>query len=150
MCSTTFEAVIKIYFDNSDACFHVHQDIICRESAYFKKALNGSFKEGLEQEVQLDDDPIVGAYFLKWLYTEDLHMGRKLQHASGVNMRPMLYDFAEKRIVPRLKADILITYSGIAPCNSWKGLGVESIKYVFNYTQDGSKLRQFALVNFLK
>lgn len=129
--------------------FTFNKDIICRESAYFKTALNGPFKEGVEQEVQLDDDPIVVAYFLRWLYTENLYI-RKLLHASGVDMRCMLYGFAEKRIVPRLKVDILITYSGITPSHSWKGLGVESIKYVFNNTQDGSKLRQFALVNFLK
>jgi len=52
--------------------FKVHRCIVCPQSAFFSKALNGEFKEASSQVVDLhDDDPLIVEKMLCYLYEGD-------------------------------------------------------------------------------
>lgn len=55
--------------DAEGAVFGMHKGLLCRESLYFKAALEGHFKEATEGFVLDDEDPEVFQRFNTWLYT---------------------------------------------------------------------------------
>jgi len=53
--------------------FHIHQDLICGQSPFFRAALNGDWKESKERKVKLpEDDPDAFHLYSNWLYHNTL------------------------------------------------------------------------------
>ena len=53
--------------------YHLHKDLLCFYSDYFRAALNGKFKEATERKLELPDvDTSLFDTFQVWLYTRDL------------------------------------------------------------------------------
>lgn len=49
------------------AIFKFHRGLLCRESTYFKAAMEGGFMEALDQSAVLEDeDPEVGIFGYLW------------------------------------------------------------------------------------
>ena len=84
--------------------FSVHKDLLCETSKFFRAALLGKFKEGLEQTVPLpEDDPKVFDQFVNWLYT-----GKTTLTLNDTNLD--LFILADKIDAARLKNDIVDFY----------------------------------------
>ncbi|KAF2814003.1 uncharacterized protein BDZ99DRAFT_364756, partial [Mytilinidion resinicola] len=48
----------------------LYESLLCQNSAFFRKELQGSFKEGKEKKLTLpDDEPEVFELFVQWLLT---------------------------------------------------------------------------------
>lgn len=75
--------------------FLVHKELLTSASPFFDAALNGSFKEGLEQIVRLPEEKTeVFEWFLQWLYTGTLTTPSAVAHsvaATGQFELPVLH-----------------------------------------------------------
>ncbi|KAJ8118643.1 hypothetical protein OPT61_g394 [Boeremia exigua] len=51
--------------------YKIHNALLIEHALYFRKALNGKWKEGEENKVRLDDvEDSDFEWFIKWLYTQ--------------------------------------------------------------------------------
>ncbi len=65
--------VIQVGIGTRVRDFHVHQDLICDQSPFFRAALNGNWKESKERKVKLpEDDPVAFELYSNWLYHNTL------------------------------------------------------------------------------
>ncbi|KAF1835098.1 hypothetical protein BDW02DRAFT_455322, partial [Decorospora gaudefroyi] len=65
--------------------YHIHKDVICHHSEYFRTAYNGRWKEA-EEGVTLEDVEIeVFNFFVHWLYTQQLPALRYFHDATDSN-----------------------------------------------------------------
>jgi hypothetical protein len=79
--------------------------LICSSSDYFKKAMEGGWKEAQERKFYLDDDPEIFQVYCTWLYTKtiatvdttsdtaDEAVDRSVEHSTLARA----YVFGEKR-----------------------------------------------------
>lgn len=59
----------------------VHKELLTSASLFFAAALNGTFAEGLDQEVRLPEEkPEIFEWFLQWLYTGTLKTPTQRMH----------------------------------------------------------------------
>ena len=65
----------------------VHKELLTSASPFFAAALNGTFAEGLDQEVRLPEEkPEIFEWFLHWLYTRTLKTpAQRMQHCTDGN-----------------------------------------------------------------
>ena len=69
----------------------VHKELLTSASPFFAAALNGTFAEGLDQEVRLPEEkPEIFEWFLQWLYTGTLKTPVQRMHylTSGMTHLP--------------------------------------------------------------
>lgn len=69
----------------------VHKELLTSASPFFAAALNGTFAEGLDQEVRLPEEkPEIFEWFLQWLYTGTLKTPAQRMHyaTTGVTHLP--------------------------------------------------------------
>lgn len=60
--------------------FHIHKDLLCYWSKYFRNAFNGSFREANEKEITiLDVQPRIFKIFMGWLYTQNLMLDKDIE-----------------------------------------------------------------------
>jgi hypothetical protein len=87
--------------------FHVHKDVICHYSEYFRAAFNGRWIEA-EEDVKLEDiDVEVFELFVHWLYAQELPRWKPIDHNQAAGLLLL------KAVGWRLK-------SKRAPSGAWK------------------------------
>ncbi|PVH88242.1 hypothetical protein DL98DRAFT_628101 [Cadophora sp. DSE1049] len=56
-----------------EVVFTVPKDLLCQNSKFFDRALNGKFKEGVEQTIRLPEDTVMAfQMMLQWIYTGNI------------------------------------------------------------------------------
>ena len=71
--------------------FDVHKDLLCHCSSYFRQALNSDFKEGIENEVVLEeDDQAISRIFVHFLYTDKLYENVEVLDSGDKDARMIL------------------------------------------------------------
>ncbi|KAI9721379.1 MAG: hypothetical protein M1828_005128 [Chrysothrix sp. TS-e1954] len=108
----------KILLGPSESPRLVPRELLTAVSPFFQAALNGTFAEGLSQELRLPEDrPDVFDYFLYWLYT------RRLDHEAVDAVEPIkpayfwllhLYCLVDKLGVEACKNAIIEKVVGLA------------------------------------
>ena len=65
--------VVEILVGRRETTFHIHSDLLCQTSDYFRACLQGNFSEATKGEVKLSETRAsTFQYFVKWLYTGDV------------------------------------------------------------------------------
>ena len=138
-----FDTIVEIAVGPEKVLFNIHKGLLCRNSSYFRSALEGEFKESSEGKVHLpEDDPEVFQRFQLWLYT-----GSVIE-SSGEGTKAIdwmvffrLYVFGDARGVAGLQnatIDALID-------KSHKEIALPSIlgpNYIYDNTVEKSPLRR--------
>lgn len=63
------EHMIDVYVGAEQKKFHLHRDLLCDRSEYFKACFDGNFKEAQQKELYLPEDDIESFdLFVRWLY----------------------------------------------------------------------------------
>ncbi|CAD0023988.1 unnamed protein product [Aureobasidium pullulans] len=89
--------------------FLVHKGVLCHYSEYFRGALSGSFKEGLEGAVPMpQEDPYLFEIVVSWCYTRKLQdmadkAGSEMDYLDLIN----LWIFGDKHIIPALQDAVM-------------------------------------------
>ncbi|KAI9703687.1 MAG: hypothetical protein M1836_007457 [Candelina mexicana] len=61
---------VDVYVGPNRVHFQLPKDVLCRQSSYFDKALNGDFREGKEQRLELPHEDVkTFKRLLKWMLT---------------------------------------------------------------------------------
>jgi len=48
--------MVKVFVGPERKLFNLHEDLLCNRSEYFRSAFKGSFKEGSEKEIDLEEE----------------------------------------------------------------------------------------------
>lgn len=134
-------AVIKVGPEKKE--FWIHKGVLCRAGSFFQAALEGGFKEALEQTIEMPEAD-VGAFkqFLVWLYSGQFPdpMASSTEEANW-DLFVQLYIFAETYGIPALQNDSIDVL-----CKLWE-LGdmfpSDIIKKAYKATPSNSPLRKF-------
>ena len=127
----------------------MHEDIICASSDFFKKAINGPWKESNERLISLShEEPDIFAIYLNWLYRGTLPtridepglIGNEeyLKLAKAYGLADRLLDQAFKNAV--MDAFIDKTSSKTSDGHRWYPVG-SVIRCIYENTPESSKGR---------
>lgn len=122
----------------------VHQALLCHESPYFRRALDGPFKESQERLFTFEeDDPNIFALFVNWLYGQELADEKR----EEVCQLPYLWTLADRILVPKLQRDVINVLHRYSVSGSpfLKPFARSSLKPIWDMTTENSKLRKFIL-----
>ena len=88
--------------------FTIHKGILCKDSSYFLAALNGNFKEALENKITLPEDHAeIFQIFQQWAYSGSMRYGDTDEAALSTALLIVIYTFAEARDIPKLQNQAL-------------------------------------------
>ena len=66
---------VSLVVGENKRSFHIHVDLLCDASSFFKAAYTGTFKEGSEKTMQLpEEDESTFEFFVDWLYHQRYQM----------------------------------------------------------------------------
>ncbi|KAF2493988.1 hypothetical protein BU16DRAFT_619183 [Lophium mytilinum] len=153
-----FDDIVSVIVGEEKKAFRVHKGVLTYHSAFFAAALDGKFKEGVTQIVELPEDEVsVFQVVYCWLYTGRLYNppehppssspSTAAEHFAGAEQVPLfetlickVFVFADMKIIPELKnkaVDVL----HLVTCTNWTFLNHQA-HYIYSNTIDGSPLRK--------
>lgn len=93
-----FTVQVNVGNDKHKKTFSIHDAVLCSGSEFFKRALNGTWKESEERVINLpEDDPDVFSLYVHCLYTGKLAVVSKPErYQEQFTKLARLYVFAEK------------------------------------------------------
>lgn len=149
--SACYDTIISVIVGKGEIKreFCLHKGLLSYHSSYFQAALNSRCAEGLYGVVHLPEDDVeVFQAFYYWLYTRklfDLHAGRAYASKTDTtNIEWMLickiFVFGDARGIPGLKnAAVDLTVAKFV--QMW-AFPIETVRFVFDNTQESSPLRK--------
>ncbi|TKA67598.1 hypothetical protein B0A49_04580 [Cryomyces minteri] len=124
--------------------YAIHKGLISHHSHFFRKALNGHFREAVENHVTLEDeDPAVFHIFYLWLYSSRLYDvdKRKPNHVPlSEETLVRTWVFGDKRGVPGLQDAALNSLVSLL-ANRWTA-DEAIVRLAYENTLEGSPLRK--------
>ncbi|KAG9759088.1 hypothetical protein E4T50_07052 [Aureobasidium sp. EXF-12298] len=143
-------ALIVVGSSANSECFHIHKQLLCDCSTYFKAALNNGFIETQNQTIELDDeDPIIFRTFVLWLYEKKLDKEAiPSSDETEVFQRHMLelYVFADKRGIVDLANDTITMLACLWSCED---VVLDDIEWLFPLILSKSQLYRLLLDNLI-
>ena len=140
-------AVLHVGKDLSKKTFRIHKGLLCDASPVFKAELEGSFKEAVEQTIDLpEEDVTVFDMFMLWIYGGSLL--EKEESAKSFTQKTVIniYVFAEARHMPGLQnAAIDLLIDQMVASNQ---VEIENVKYIYENTWVTSPLRKLYVAVF--
>lgn len=123
--------------------FVLHRNFICHYSPFFDATFNGDFKEGKDQQLDLEEtDPKVFGIFVNWLYTQEIVAPDEYPATSSHLVR--LWVLADRMLVPKLQDDALEEFDKLRVEHRLR-LSGGTIQYIYDNTVDGSPLRRYVV-----
>ena len=109
--------MVVIEIGSTETRYHISKAFLTHYSEYFRKALNGSWKEAEENKVTLEDiEPAEFNVFVEWLYVQKLPQdeadwqrvadgseGHWVQYGRAHLLQVKLYVLADRLAVPTLR-----------------------------------------------
>ncbi|KAK5133208.1 hypothetical protein LTR08_008043 [Meristemomyces frigidus] len=138
-----FKDVVKVQVGQAPAAqtFTVHRGVASFYSGYFEAATKDCFKEGQSGVIELptEETEVFERYTREWDRPEDTEPSDFLAICK-------LWTFADRRQVPLLMDD-MIDELHTEFLRMWC-LPITELKFIYENTTDGSKLRKFILAKF--
>lgn len=120
--------------------FHLHKTILCHHSIYFRKALDGGFKEQTDKVVNLpEDDTEAFVLFVRWIYNLPPH---KASTSATVAALFGLYILAEKFCMETLK-NLSMDVVRASYSDGCRSRISEHIDLIYGNTPENSPMRRF-------
>ena len=134
--------MVDIYVGAERKKYHLHRDLLCERSEFFKASFMGSFKEAAAEEMALPEDNVVSfELFVGWLY------GGSLTSVPSDDEFPAYVDLvilAQKLCLEQLHNEtmdrILIIYR-----TSSRKVTAHTIRSIYENTSDGDQLRSLTI-----
>lgn len=119
-------STVALLVGKKKTAFHVHVDLLCESSSFFKAAFTSPWKENTERKMKLaDDDAATFELFVQWLYTQQYEITTEKKQGIARMLEPVrLYVLAEKYDIVKLKNKICRklyegrTVHGFGPCKN--------------------------------
>ena len=125
--------------------YHVHMNLLCDASSFFKAAFTSQFREGSEKKMDLpEEDQDMFDSFVQWLYYRHYEIPRSQEDElkdGGRFMQTMkLYVFADKYDISSLRS--LIVEKLFAVDKSGGVLSLKAVAYLYEYTSPNASMRK--------
>ncbi|KAF2499049.1 hypothetical protein BU16DRAFT_614602 [Lophium mytilinum] len=144
--------------------FHIHEDLLCRHSQYFRGAFKGGFKEAEERTIALDDVTVASMrQFTQWLYNGIVFSfadGDATPETEGFLQDHKILDqdelldlfvFGDRYDVPDLRRDCLDMIQRLAVIRlavSDRNVSLEFVLRAFENLPDNSELCKWLVDHF--
>lgn len=137
--------MVKVYVGQTKHFWFLHEDVLCYRSKYFKRVLNGRFKEAIEKSITLEEeDPVVFGLFVTWIYTQSLE-GVKLPSSVDRKDRSMVWArlevFAGKYGLPQMSIFATKNWRSCYPCQSGDKPSVDEVRFIYEQCPEYTDLR---------
>ncbi len=121
--------------------FTIHRGILCRSAAYFRAALEGEFKEAIDQALRLpEDDPDMFSHFELWLYTGSILESHESAKDISWKVLTDICLFGEARGIPELQNEAINAY--IDKYHATNEIPTGEFNHIYENTLDSSPLRK--------
>lgn len=135
--------IVTIYVGAERIAFHIHGDLLCKHSAFFRAAFNSGFSEATERIMTLPDDtPQDFERFVHWLYNHASLSPAVCRYRDMV----ALYILADKYNVPALQRSIFDTFvqSAQRPHRQSRMMpSLESVRIAYENLPQNNHMRRF-------
>lgn len=143
--SDLYQTVVTVYVGPDSYAFHVYKELLCRDSHFFKAALEGNFKEGDGQTVSLPEDDVeTFKIYHAWLNTMQLRYN--FDHVEWWLCFAKLWVFADKigsiALKNRTADAICVT---VKHNRSLDWASPRAVCYTFDNTSSDSPLRKLVV-----
>lgn len=130
--------------------FWIQEALLCNASEYFRKALNGDFREGHTKTLRLPGcSTQTFQHMLYWIVNREIEglewVEEEVPLAHLALIR--LWVAAEMYLMPKMRNDAMIRLMGFLRSDSLSG---DAISAAFELTYEGSLLRELLLVEFIR
>lgn len=130
---------MAVYGDGDKRPFHIHKQLLCSKSTYFKAAFEGSFKDALEKKLHLlDEDPNIFQFYAVWIYNPNLEI---CGNNGDIDVCCRLYILADKLGSRNLQNTVIDVMHKHITETSVLDLKSETVNFVYDNTLPGSVLR---------
>ncbi|KAM3077598.1 hypothetical protein ACMFMG_006934 [Clarireedia jacksonii] len=136
------DETVKLIVGKKRKEFTVHKQLLCESCGYFRRAFDGSFKEGQEGKMYLEEESAGAvAIFVEWLYRSRI---RPTTHLRYLHDLFKLYVMAEKICLDELADRVIdaIIRSFYDKLHYYH-LTLEMSSYLWGKTRKGSPMRKF-------
>lgn len=121
--------------------FTIHKNLLCKTAPYFEAALNGSFKEALEQSIEMpEDDPTMFECFQVWIYTGSIVGTNETENDVETLTLIKVYAFAERLNIIDLQN--VAMHLLIDQVLNRRELPTGQIPFIYEHTCENSALRR--------
>lgn len=134
--------MVDVFVGTERKKFHLHRDLLCDRSEYFKACFGGEFTEAKKKELHLPEDNIDGfELFVEWLYGATL---KRIEDEEAVFTHIALLLLANKLCLEHLRneiMDLIIRFYRVYPAL----VEPQSLSYIYEHTSDDDPLREFTV-----
>jgi hypothetical protein len=134
--------MVNIYIGAERAKWHLHEDLLCNTSPFFRCALKGSFAEASKRSIELPEDDVDSFdLFVRWLYGGDKFP------LSSPDGEDVLYDYlklyvlASKLLTTRLQNKVINAVFFYVRQDRAPLPALQHVQYIYENTEAGSKMR---------
>jgi hypothetical protein len=155
---SAFEGTIRVLVGPDRVVFDVHRNFVCEESSFFKKAINGPFREAEKKEIELPfEEPHIFTAVMNWIYRKTFDPD--LDAITWLDLAK-LWIIADKLDIPLLQHRVIQTIFE----KHWKKTAVggpkahsrgianvspNTIDHVYDNTRDDAALRHVLIALFV-
>ena len=129
--------MIDIFVGAEQSRFHLHLDLLCDRSDYFKACIKGNFKEAQQKELFLPEDDIESFdLFVRWLYGATL---KKISSKDDLPVYLALSILANKLCLEHLQnetMDHILIFYRLSPPET----NARTIRFIYGNTYAGYPL----------
>jgi len=145
---------VSIKIGPAGKIFLVHSPFLTETSTFFKAAIEGNFKEGVDQEVTMpEESEQTFEHFVRWLYSggyreETMPLGGESEWAARIKEIIDLYVFADKVGCLALEHDMAREFYLLVK-GPLSFLPVESVDYLYGLPISAELLREITVAYFV-
>ena len=132
--------MVDIFVGTERKKFHLHRDLLCDRSDYFKACFSGNFKEAQQKKLSLPEDNAESfGLLVKWLYGAPL---KKMSSNDDLPEYCALIILANKLLLEHLHneaMDSMLRFHRMNPAS----IDVESLHNIYQNTSDQERVRKY-------
>ncbi len=132
--------MVDIFVGTERKRFHLHRDLLCDRSDYFKACFSGNFKEAQQNELSLPEDNVESVCLLvRWLYGAPL---KKMSSNDDLPVYCALIILANKLLLEHLQnetMDYVLRFHRTNPVS----IDFDTLHNIYQNTSDQDRFRKY-------
>lgn len=134
--------MVDIFVGAERKQFHLHHDLLCARSDYFKACFEADFKEAKQKELFLPEDDIESfSLFVKWLYGASL---KKISSKDELSVYFTLFVLANKLCLEHLRNETMDQILRFHRTSTYPvPVDYQIIRFIYRNTSDRDSIRKY-------
>ena len=134
--------MVDIFVGAERKQFHLHHDLLCDRSDYFKACFEGDFKEADQKELYLPEDVIESfGLFVRWLYGAPL---KKISSKDELSVYFTLFVLANKLCLEHLRNETMDQILRFHRTSTYPvPIDYQILRFIYRNTSDRDSIRKY-------